>query len=360
MPKALVSFIHEYLPIWNGKHHVESILQLMEYIPANNSDFDDLNRVYFNHLQNALVTPDLKSLVILLQYYTSLIRCWSSFIRCEISPWKPPLTELIEKTEILALNILMASNSGDPMVAFPVLRLYTTLANIFTHAPGNPAIKLSVPPPQTIYFLAFIPSLTHISSLGSILALYKSAFEESLTSTALQATPERLYPSSAVSRFNGYVIDMCNLLWRNRALNLDDPNALGCLIPPATLQTMKAFLEDINKINSEHSSGDDNMNEAKYVYHLPSLFSLSYNFAFSGISAACVRELEKEAEMNGETVTLRLRVPVTQKVLATLARDGGVKVNWQEYRLKMLDWLDERGAGGIGDLMRSTMKALRK
>jgi centromere protein I len=58
--------------------------------------------------------------------------------------------------------------------------------------------------------------------------------------------------------------------------------------------------------------------------------------------------------------TVRLRKPVTQKNLTALDKDGGVKINWQDYRLKMLDWFDENGSEGIGKLMRSTMKALRK
>ena len=39
------------------------------------------------------------------------------------------------------------------------------------------------------------------------------------------------YSRDFVNYFNGFVMDLCNCLWRNRALNNADKNALGCQIP---------------------------------------------------------------------------------------------------------------------------------
>jgi len=44
------------------------------------------------------------------------------------------------------------------------------------------------------------------------------------------------YSRDFVNYFNGFVMDLCNCLWRNRALNNADKNALGCQIPEFSLE----------------------------------------------------------------------------------------------------------------------------
>lgn len=45
------------------------------------------------------------------------------------------------------------------------------------------------------------------------------------------------YSSATVDRFNGFIVDICNFLWRNRALAVPGPNdasnecVLGCTLP---------------------------------------------------------------------------------------------------------------------------------
>jgi centromere protein I len=150
-------------------------------------------------------------------------------------------------------------------------------------------------------------------------------------------------------------MDLCNLLWRNRGLKADDPNALGCLIPTSTVNSLTDYLQELN--DEPAMSGNE---PGKHRYQLSWAFSLSYHVALCGIVAACFKSIEDQSEKEGQSLLVRLTRPVTQKALAVLEKDGGVKVNWQEYRLKTLNWLDERGSEGIGKLMRSTMKALRK
>jgi len=150
-------------------------------------------------------------------------------------------------------------------------------------------------------------------------------------------------------------MDLCNLLWRNRGLNLDDPNALGCLIPTSTANSLAEYLQELN--DGPATGGNES---GKYKYQLSSVFSLSHHVALCGIVAACFKSIEDQSEKEGQSLSVRLTRPVTQRALAALEKDGGVKINWQEYRLKALNWLDETGSEGIGKLMRSTMKALRK
>lgn len=269
---------------------------------------------------------------------------------------------MVVHAELLAASLLErrvavpydSSASDDKPGTLAVIELYCSLAELFSHAASNGTIRLTIPLSPTVYTLAFTPIISIISILCSVLATYKSAFETSLTSDVLQAPnpSDSLYPTTLVGQFNGYIMDICNLVWRNRALNAEDPNALGCLVPASTAKAVSEYIRDMNDISRERKR------DSAFQYNLSSIFSLSHHAALCNLSAACFAEIEEEHNLGEEQA--RLRRPVTQKALAALEKEGGVKMSWQAYRVRMLDWLDATGSRGTGDLMRSTMKALRK
>lgn len=272
-----------------------------------------------------------------------------------------PLSEMIVHAELLAASLLEKRaapfDDNETSESKPgtqsVIDLYCSLAELFSYASSNGTIRLTIPLAPTVYTLAFTPINSVISILCSILATYKSAFETSLTSDVLQ-TPgrsESLYPTSLVGQFNGYVMDICNLVWRNRALNKEDPNALGCLVAAPTVKALSEYIRDMNEISRERKR------DSSFHYILSSIFSLSHHAALCNLSAACFADIE---EKNVGEDQARLNRPVTQKALSALEKEGGVKISWQEYRVKMLDWLEATGSTGTANLMRSTMKALRK
>ncbi|OJD17996.1 hypothetical protein AJ78_01953 [Emergomyces pasteurianus Ep9510] len=363
MPQAVDKFLRNYLLSWNGHDNRSAILGLLEYLPLG--AYNTLRRNYFIPLENAILNDQLESKVLILQYYSSLIQHWGAVIRAtpSLSP-VPPLPEVIDRAELLALTILETPQGVNRDEAIDkrwgtlaVVQFYVGLAGLFKHAPTNGNIRITVPQPQIIYTVAFTPTIFHISTLCSILASYKYSFETSLTSTALQnnGLPERSYPTEMVSQFNGYVMDICNLLWRNRGLNSEDPNALGCLVPETVVNELSKYMQEL----SEKLGGDGS--DEKHKYQLSAVFSLSQNVAFCRVSSACFSGIEQAVvETQGKFSSVRLSRPVTQKALAALDKEGGVRINWQEYRLRMLEWLDKTGAVGVGNLMRSTMKALRK
>lgn len=148
------------------------------------------------------------------------------------------------------------------------------------------------------------------------------------------------YPREYVNHFNGFLMDICNCLWRNRALNREDANALGCLVPSAVLPALRTYADGLG-----HS--------------LPTLFSLSNSTTLCALSIACFRDLEDAAaEAEERSLSTRHAGPVTQRSLTVLGNGGGLKISWGSYRLEVLKWLGDRGVKGVRELMFNTMKHL--
>ncbi len=144
-----------------------------------------------------------------------------------------------------------------------------------------------------------------------------------------------------VGKLNGYLMDICNLLFRSRAFNTTDPNAMGCLLPSSTLPVLESYLSALSP-----------------TYDLSTPFSLSYNPILAALSLAAFRDLE-EASQPAEGIR-HAGGPVNEKSLTALAEDGGLSLGWKDYRLRVMEWLAERGVEGVGELMGCTMKGLMR
>jgi centromere protein I len=167
------------------------------------------------------------------------------------------------------------------------------------------------------------------------LAKYKRAFEPLV---APNVVDQQAYPKDYVNHFNGFLMDLCNCLWRSRAFNTSDVNSLGCLIPEPVTAALTKYVTSLGM-------GLD----------MAALFSLSYSPAISMQAISYLRELEDAAE--GE-ISIRQAGPVTQASLRSLQRDGGINMSWRDYRLGVLQYLEGNGAPGVGQLMYNTIKNL--
>ncbi|KAI9822263.1 MAG: hypothetical protein M1832_003086 [Thelocarpon impressellum] len=214
------------------------------------------------------------------------------------------------------------------------MTFYEVAAASTTHGQES-AIRITTPSAHVIYLLTFTSSLSALSRLCAILATYKRAFEGAMGAVR-GSDGEGLYPRDRVNHFNGFLMDICNCVWRNRAFNREDVNALGCLIPESILPSLRAYAEDMG-----HS--------------LPTMFSLSHSTTLCALSIACFRELEDAA---ADEIMTRHAGPVTQRGLSKLANEGGLKISWSNYRLEVLQWLEARGVRGVAELMYNTMKHL--
>ncbi|KAJ5438931.1 uncharacterized protein N7458_009929 [Penicillium daleae] len=354
------AFLESYLSIWNGQENRDQILRLLQYLPIE--PYEGLRETFFGPLEHAMLDSAISSRIELLNFYSALITEWGVRLRTQpsVSEESFPSSKVIKHAELLASSLqelaptTVGSDKSATPIVLSVLQFYKSLAGLFSHASGNANIRLTVPIAPTVYSIAFTPTVSVISGLNSILAGYKSSFEASLASNVIKPpdAPEPLYRTELVNQFNGYVMDMCNLVWRNRALNTEDPNAQGCLVPASSTTALTAYVRNVNEAARHYDR------ESAFHLSLASIFSLSHHAAFANLSAACFAEIEESQNVADHRP--KLRKPVTQKALQALEKDGGAKITWQEYRVHMLDWLEAVGSRGTSDLMRSTMKALRK
>ena len=330
---------------WNCSHTSRSNLSKVcepLYLISLRLLYTALKERILDRLEKSMLDNTLDSRIALLLFYTALLRNWSSHVLLlDTLQASNPLAPLVEQSSLLLLTMLASHPTLASQTA--VLDHLSTLAHVISHAPTYNSIRILTPKPRTIYLLTFLsPVICTLSPLTSLLATYKTTFEAAMARLPPGSSPE--YPRPYVNEFNGFLMDVCNLLWRSRAFNTMDTNALGCLLPSNVNPSLRTYVEGLIPHQSLHS-----------------LFSLSYNPAMAALSIGVFREMEDRAidEVgNAPSVRSRHAGPISQRSLMALGQDGGIKAGWAEYRLNVLTWLSDRGAVGIEELMFCTMKLL--
>ena len=408
---SVEAFLPQYTKVWNGQKHRDLIIELLAYVDLRPFDgrvlslcspecswLADLHQEILSGLESVFSDGSEDAQLALIRFYTLLLRMWTArVLSMPEAPWPQPLTLLIKHVFTLTLSILSVHHSYTAINA--VLEYLAALGHTMSHATHHPAIRIIYPPPRVVYLLAFLnPTVSALSSLTATLAAFKLAFEASISrslarrssihgnartsssqadSPATPTTPTTPlttiaadYPRPYVNAFNGFLMDMCNLIWRSRAFNTNDTNALGCMLPASVNAALRAYANILNPPQS--------FTQLFSLSLHPALVALSIA-TFRALEDAAVEEEEQEARQTngddrlgfddvrvnghgrprrGRTITARHAGPVGQKTLSALAQQGGIVVSWADYRLGVLRWLSQMGAGGIEELMFCTMKLL--
>jgi centromere protein I len=136
------------------------------------------------------------------------------------------------------------------------------------------------------------------------------------------------------------------LLWRSRAFARSDDGgvARGCLLPAAAAEQLQRWLPRVAP-HAAHAA-------------LPAAFGLPTHPLLAALARDAFRELERRRVPRPDAV--RLEGPASQRALVVLASDGGVNVEWREYRVWVVEWLARMGLGGIKELIFAAMKDLGK
>ena len=290
---------------------------------------------FFGPVEDAILDDTIESKLAVLTFYNNLLRRWGiDLISTNYKPleYGAPVSSLINHGNNLALTILQSSISVS--TCSTALTFYEIVASLISHADLRRTVRIITPPTELVYTLYFTLSLSTLTRLCSILALYKRAFEFATSAKTADVEP---YAKEQINHFNGFLMDICNCIWRSRAFNTSDANSLGCLLPEEITSALTTYVSTLDTSIS-----------------LAGLFSLSYSPVICQAAISHVRALED----NEDTIDIRHAGPVTQGSLKQLEVDGGLILSWADYRLGVLRYLENHGVAGVGELMYNTMKHL--
>ncbi|KAE8447373.1 hypothetical protein EG329_010787 [Mollisiaceae sp. DMI_Dod_QoI] len=336
LPSACLSYLQSMIHSWDGTTGDATILGLLIYVPL--SPFQDLYISILKPLEDAVLCEGTtNSKLRLLRYYSGLLDQWTIKLLAEPKPTAyggQAIKSLMEHVSGLSLAIIQTSMGVDTLST--VLDFYERAASSIIHPRLKTVVRISLPPTEVIYTLHFTSSLAILSRLCALLAIYKKAFEYAMSPK--NASKQGSYASAYVNNFNGFLMDICNCLWRSRAFNTVDPNARGCLLDSNIHLALSKYVSELDNSLS-----------------LPTLFTFSFSPLLCLLAISYVRELEDGAM---DDIERRHAGPVTQISLKQLEKDGGIKLAWPDYRLGVLHYLERREVLGVGELMYNTMKHL--
>ncbi|KAF9173306.1 hypothetical protein BGX20_003568 [Mortierella sp. AD010] len=144
------------------------------------------------------------------------------------------------------------------------------------------------------------------------------------------------YSREYVILFNSFVMDVCNLLWRNRAFNKTDKNAQGFLVDSHTIAQTKQICVD----------GGLSINN---------MFSVTHSSVMSGYSARFLKSLEDQQNIPADK---RLIAPASVPALKDMVARGGLNITFEDYRVQYLDYLEQKGFDGVTQFLFDCMTNL--
>ncbi|KAK3327686.1 Mis6-domain-containing protein [Cercophora scortea] len=339
LPPLLLTFFREFFTVWNGVDKKDMVLETLSYAPL--MDFKELHQSLLAPLEASLLDNTAASQISLLNYYTSLLRCWAVTMQAEDHADTLPLgavSDLISHVNKLTLTLTQTAPSVATYLA--ILDFYECSAAIFSQPSLLQHIGVTIPPGLVVYILHFSHSLEVISRLCGILATYKRAWEVVMSPSSSRKLTK--FEREQVNIFNAFLMDLCNCLWRGRAFATSDLNAQGCSIPRSIEPVLQRYLRSIDP-----------------ALALGSAFGLSHSPVLSLQSISFLRQQE-DAEIEENELRARHAGPVTQSSLAQLGNKGGVQLSWQAYKSGVLKYLEGKGFKGVPELMYNTMKNLMK
>ncbi|ROV87495.1 hypothetical protein VMCG_10501 [Cytospora schulzeri] len=303
------------------------IADILAYAPIMESK--DLS--VFADVIEATLDGSVASQLDLLTLYTNLLRRWNTTLLSSEADTPQHASACIAwlVTHVNQLSLTLLQTSPTESTALRVLDFYERVAYLYSNPTLLRTLQITIPPVPLVYTLQFSPSLATVSRLCTILACYKRAFAVSMSNAAKKLGPP--YDKNQVNTFNGFLMDICNCLWRGKAFAKSDAHAKGCMVSDAVIASLGAYVAN----PPEGGSGD---------MTLGALFTMSYS------PLLCLQAIGH--------LQARHAGPVTQKSLGLLSRRGGLEMQWQDYRLGVLKHLDEGGWKGIPELMYSTMRNL--
>lgn len=279
----------------------------------------------------------------LLDWYTNLLRHWGVLLMSsDAVPEHAAASHvrLIEHANQLCLTLLLTSPTE--YTFNKILDFYDRATFIYSKASILRTPHVTLPPVLLVYTLQFSQSLATVARLCAILTVYKQACAVYMSNATKGLGPA--YDKETVATFNSFLMDICNCLWRGKAFAKSDAHARGCMLPDEVITSLRNYVSTLK----DTGSGD---------MELGGLFTMSYSplLCFQGMEH--LRHIEEQEDEEFELKAMHAG-PITSQSLSQLSMRGGVEVEWQKYRLGVLEHLKEKGWKGIPEMLYSTMRNL--
>ncbi|ERT02869.1 hypothetical protein HMPREF1624_01172 [Sporothrix schenckii ATCC 58251] len=393
-PPIFHRFFREILAHWNGRDKKSYILESLAFVPV--TSFPETYKATYELLEARLLNNDVSSQLDLLAFYTLVLRQWRITLMAgtddDVSnKVAGSVAALVEHVSGLVLALIQNSVGASPsapnnggvstIALLGVLDFYEEVTAVLAHRRDDvlASVQELIPPPAAVYTLHFHQSAAVVSRLYGLLANYKRGLEAAMSrrpgrSAAAAALalnnsnndgqpPKPLslplsdHERARVNLFNGYLMDVCNCLWRSRAFSSTDTNALGCCVDGAVVGRLAGYVQSLLDRDLP----------------LAAAFSLLHSPTFCLQAISYLRQLEDEAmeaasnvgsgsgdsgSNNPAPLQRRHAGPVTQAALLRLANSGGLRITWQAYRSGLLVYLEKQHLNGVASLMYNTMKNL--
>ncbi|GAB5588158.1 hypothetical protein Unana1_03058 [Umbelopsis nana] len=348
---AFEMFLGHYLVTWNGSDHKDLIFKLLGFIkPAS---FDAIYQRYLLPLFHLYSVSDVTWKAELITAYAAWLKNWalldwrghqerravdSSLQDRSITQFDglPYNVQYLRTMEEFVLHVDKISVLGLQMEDDNPLLQHATLSFfevVSTLSADYDIPQITVPSHALVFQLCLSSSGMAISRMCGILLRYHLAFED------ISERPDdwrATYSKEYVDIFNSIVMDVCNAIWRNRALNTTDRHANGLNLP----------LHVIEQLNDLCQSRNQNATTA---------LSITHSAALAGFSMRFMEDKEKMAN------AARLHTqPVSRSVLQEIAENGWFHMSLREYREQLLDHLDTVGFVGMKEFLYGTLSSLRQ
>lgn len=292
---------------WDGVRNKDVIWELITYVDVR--PFDELTPTLFQPIYR-LFTKSSSLTTDIIICLNRLLRHWA--VSSTGAKDVQPIQDLATFVDHLCLELLR-NTSTTPSYAtnHAILSFFETTASLL---PDYDIPTIYVPSSGIIYHFLLSNNGVDLSRICGILAKYKTSFEEQ----------ERHGQVSDVDRFNGFVMDFCNTIWRSRALNKTDQNAVGLDIDDET----------IGQLNSVCEERGQSLLHAFSITHSGAMGYFAYEFMEKLVPSQSVKK------------------PIT------LASVKELNLSYMDVRIAFLNSLKERGFTGLYAFLYGSMASL--
>ncbi|KAG4302862.1 hypothetical protein PCK1_000805 [Pneumocystis canis] len=338
---SIDTFLNALLQLWDGVKYRKSLFNLLIHIPIKSQKDVVMMLSYLTKSKNL---KDINYCMDLLGFFSQLIRQWIIKYIILISKnetyWSLPSNNntlnnpfdsiliLLEHIDHICINILQY-HKNDMRIHDSILSFYEVLLNLIVE---EKLPNIILPSSHIIYQCFFSGNGMSLSRICGLIVGYKAAFDYHEKNRE-----NSLHHRGIVDHFNSFVMDFCNCLWRNRAFNKQDKNALGCQLSDEIIETLKSLAE-------------------MQGIFFGSVFSITHGTIFSRWSAETLRDLEDASA----TIIKKHVGPVSNTSLKRWAENGGLQINLNDFRVLVLNKIHEKHYTGVYDFLYSSMASLKE